>query len=560
MGRDNNLPKQIWKQILELLDHSLFFTAIVAVMNCFTKLFSGSVARAAFRGPLDDAVLWQSVFVRVVSGFFGLFTYLRSRLFGPAYENSGWAAMMESFGALAEGSLAARLLSRFFGVSLEKPPKLNYLPLILALAVIIAVVVGCVIFPPLYVLAAAVAVIAALVVLAAPEIGIIAIAAGAPFLPTMVLAAGLCGVLACFLFKLLTDRRYAVTIDITGYAIIIYAALGLFVGVTSFTPGSSIKIAMLTAVLMLSFLLIVTLINSREKLYCLVFAFCTSAAFTGLYGLYQKISGKVDQTWVDTSLFSDISLRVYSTFENPNVYGTFLLLAIPLCLVMIRISRRWFAKAYYLIISLLLVYNLGYTYSRGCYLALCFGLVIFILFMEKRLIPILVAGIIALPFVIPASMLQRVMSITNLSDSSTSYRLYIWQATLRILKDFWVSGLGQGIDAYNTVYPFYAFNNVSAPHSHNLYLQVFVETGIAGLIVFLGLIVSWFRIQLGMFYKTRNTRTKLFIAAFMAAVAAFLFQGLFDYVFYNYRVMLSFFIFIGMAAAMVNIRNRESYC
>jgi len=35
---------------------------------------------------------------------------------------------------------------------------------------------------------------------------------------------------------------------------------------------------------------------------------------------------------------------------------------------------------------------------------------------------------------------------------------------------------------------------------------------------------------------------------------------MFDYVFYNYRVMLTFFIFMGIGGAMVNIRLKEDFC
>jgi O-antigen ligase len=188
------------------------------------------------------------------------------------------------------------------------------------------------------------------------------------------------------------------------------------------------------------------------------------------------------------------------------------------------------------------------------------GLIVYVFFMEKRLITLLTAGIVALPFVIPVTMLERFLSITNLSDSSTAYRIFIWQATLRMLNDFWISGLGQGIEAYNVIYPYYMFSNVSAPHSHNLFLQVFIELGIFGLIVFLLMLLTFFRTLLKLFYKTRNRKTKSFLAAFFAAAVAFLIQGIFDHVFYNYRVMLTFFIFMGIGSAMVNIRIKEDFC
>ncbi|MDR2648170.1 MAG: O-antigen ligase family protein [Clostridiales bacterium] len=550
----------LWKQIKTLMDYSLFFRAIDAALAFIQRIFSAGAAAKLFTRDISGEVYDASLFVRLVRAVPQFLVQTRRSWFKAAYDNSGWSLMMNSLGALAQGSAAARLVSGLAGLDLEKPGKLNRAPLALMFIGAAAAAAAFIFLPPLYAAAGVAGVIGALAALAYPELGMLGIAAAAPFLPTMILAVILGYTALCYFFKLLTDSAYVPYIDQTGLMVIVYAIVGLFYGVTSFHPSSSIKAALLTALITLSCLLTTALINSRRKLNAMLFTFCTSAAVTGLAGAYQKISGKVDMTWVDKELFSDLTLRVYATFANPNVYGSYLLLAIPVCLIMVHMSNRRMHKLYYLLISALLLYNLGFTYSRGCYLALGVGAVVYIIFMEKRLITLFSAGIIILPFIAPASMFNRFASITNLSDSSTSYRIYIWQATLRILKDFWISGLGQGIEAYNAVYPYYAFSDVTAPHSHNLFLQVFTELGVFGLIVFLTMLLTFFRTLLRLFRKTRNNKTKSFLAVFFAAAVAYLTQGMFDYVFYNYRVMLTFFIFMGIGCAMVNIRLKEDFC
>jgi len=549
----------LWNKIKTLMDHSLFFRAVDAVFAFIQRMFAASAAAKIFTGHIDDEVYDASLFVRFIRRVLQVFVDMRKWI-KPAYDSSGWALMMNNLGVLAQGSAVVQVIFRFLGIELIKPGKLSRLPLALLFIGAVTAAASLFFFPPLYAAAGAAGIIGALSVMAYPELGIIAVTAAAPFLPTMVLAAILGFIALCYFIKLMTDARYAACIDTTGMMVTVYIGVGLFYGVTSFHPSSSMKVAMLTSLIMLSYILTIALINSRRLLNTLIFIFCTSAAVTGIIGVYQKLSGKIDMTWVDKELFSNLQLRVYSTFANPNVYGSYLLLAIPVCLIMIHMSNRLLHKFYYIIVTGLLIYNLALTYSRGCYLALIAGLVIYIFFMEKRLITLFTAGIVFLPFVVPASIINRFLSIANLSDSSTSYRIYIWQATLRILKDFWISGLGQGIEAYNVVYPFYAFSEVSAPHSHNLFLQVFTELGIFGLIVFLILLLSFFRTLLQLFQKTRNNKTKSFLAGFIAAAAAFLMQGMFDYVFYNYRVMLTFFIFMGIGGAMVNIRLKEDFC
>ena len=120
-------------------------------------------------------------------------------------------------------------------------------------------------------------------------------------------------------------------------------------------------------------------------------------------------------------------------------------------------------------------------------------------------------------------------------------------------------GLGQGIDAYNSVYPYYAFAAIVSPHSHNLFIQIFVEMGIVGLLVFIGVLACFFRAMVNFLRNTNEFRLQVVAAAMIAAAIGFLFQGIFDHVFYNYRVMLTFYIFIGLGLAFARVHGETSH-
>ncbi len=73
-----------------------------------------------------------------------------------------------------------------------------------------------------------------------------------------------------------------------------------------------------------------------------------------------------------------------------------------------------------------------------------------------------------------------------MSDSSTSYSVYIWRAVVRMISDNPYSGIGIGEGAWDRMYPMYSYIGVeAAPHSHNLYLQIWLELGVFGLIFFI---------------------------------------------------------------------------
>ena len=140
-----------------------------------------------------------------------------------------------------------------------------------------------------------------------------------------------------------------------------------------------------------------------------------------------------------------------------------------------------------------------------------------------------------------------------MADSSTSYRVYIWLGTIAMLKDYWICGIGPGMEAFNQVYPLYAYNSISAPHSHNLFLQIVCDTGIVGLIVFVLLIFQYYRMTCGALSRENKKENKVLLIAAISSVTGFMVQSMSDYTFYNYRVMLLFWVCIGFGMVLTKL-------
>ena len=111
---------------------------------------------------------------------------------------------------------------------------------------------------------------------------------------------------------------------------------------------------------------------------------------------------------------------------------------------MCYIAKRPLMKIFYGGTTLLLLLNLGLTYSRGCYLAIMVAVFIFVWFGARQLMILCIPALLALPFVMPASIVSRFASIINFADNSTSYRLSIWQGTVGMLEHYWMLGIGFG--------------------------------------------------------------------------------------------------------------------
>jgi len=393
-----------------------------------------------------------------------------------------------------------------------------------------------------------------LLLLDRPQIGIYCAVGAAPFLPTMAMAGLLFITGACFFLQLLFGNRYHFRMNPTGLFLLVFALLLLFYGATSYSIQQSLRVALLMVLFVGSYFLITSLLLKKQAIRNILFVYCSSALMTGAVGLYQFLSGQIDVTWTDTELFENMG-RVYSTFDNPNVYGVYLLLVIPVAFAMIFLCQRMVGRVYYAGTCAVLLVNLGLTYSRGCYLALMVAALIMIVCVMKKLLLLSIPAVAALPFVLPETVIARFSSITNLADTSTSYRLNIWQGAVRLLGDFWALGIGLGEAAFQKVYPKYALNAIVAPHAHNLYLQIMLEMGIAGLLTFAAAIFCFIHSCVRAMHKAAFL-SKLLIVSIMAGVIGFLFQGIFDYVWYNYRVVLLFFMTLGIGMSACSLIER----
>ena len=165
-----------------------------------------------------------------------------------------------------------------------------------------------------------------------------------------------------------------------------------------------------------------------------------------------------------------------------------------------------------------------------------------------------------MPFFLPETMLNRILSIGNMEDSSTSYRVYIWMGTIAMLKDYWFTGIGPGESAYNVVYPIYGYNGISAPHSHNTFLQVMCDSGIIGIIAFAALIYQYYKALFIAFISEKDEESRFLILAGLASASGFFVQSMFDYTFYNYRVMLLFWALIGLGVVFTKYSSMPEVC
>ncbi len=372
-----------------------------------------------------------------------------------------------------------------------------------------------------------------------------------PFVPTMIaLLLMICTGLSLML-KLFITPDFKLKYFKTNKWILIFALVIGVSAVTSISLEESRNIAMLMIAFVLSYFIVINTIENKKQLKFVLYSFITAAVLTSIYGIYQYIFGNVySQAWLDSDMFEDIKMRVYSTFENPNVYGEYLLLVIPIIAGLFWTEKGFLKKTLLLGAAGITMLALILTFSRGCYLGIILAIGLLAISIDRRFIILGIGMLFLLPFILPDSIINRFLSIGNMGDSSTSYRVSIWMGTIAMLKDYWLSGIGLGFTSFNTIYPIYSYNNISAPHSHNLYLQLLVEYGIIGFIVFVGVVYNFYKETIISTLKNKNVVN----ISIICAMTGFFLQSMFDHTWYNYRVVLIFWIVLalGLVTASLN--------
>lgn len=371
--------------------------------------------------------------------------------------------------------------------------------------------------------------------------------------------------LICVLFVLAGSHRKGQRFDVKSLGP--YVILNLAVICSSVLISQDMWISIRFLVFQLTaFLILILVISSVEnyrQLQLVVTLVVLGITVAALYGCYQGIVGvEVDLSQTDYTLTGNQGMpgRIYSFFDNPNAFAGILVMAMPLTYALLLNARTWSGRWGAVLSLLVCVLALAQTYSRAGYIGFVVTVVVFVVLWNWKCIPaLIVAGLCCLP-ILPTSIYNRILTIGNSADGSTNYRMAIWEATFRLLKVYGVQGTGLGSNVlHNTFRQFPAMYNGAYPvHTHNLYLQVWAETGIFGLLTFLAAMLHQGKHAVKVCFSGIDRRIRLMIAAAAAGICGVLVMGLVEYVwFYTRSLYLFWFVFAVIVAGIKIAHSME---
>lgn len=274
------------------------------------------------------------------------------------------------------------------------------------------------------------------------------------------------------------------------------------------------------------------IINNFKKnnYYLLLYPVFIALAIISLWGIGQRLGiiHPVLYQVGDISFAQYLPERVYGPFESPNYLAMYLVANIFLSLIILPKFKRKFLFGTVILLALISLYL---TKSNGGIVALFFGAIFYLaayyyskLHRERgKTLPVFGGlTILALLGVIAGT------KIIDLNSGSNMVRREIYQYALEILKANYIFGIGPG--SFQETVAKLSINNLSfqlyglpyAIHPHNLYLALWLNLGLMGLLIFLVIVYRFFK-NINFSFDSRY-----YSAGLVGAMAAILAHGFFD--------------------------------
>ena len=238
----------------------------------------------------------------------------------------------------------------------------------------------------------------------------------------------------------------------------------------------------------------------------------------------------------------DGALTHYMTYS-----GTLMLVlcAAVARLVFARRERTWPA-----LVMPALVLALAVSLGRNAWVGACVAVALLLALRDFRLVALLPVAIAVLLVAAPDSVTNRVMSMFDLRDPTNQDRVAMLDAGAGIVRDHPLTGVGPAMvpRVYEQYKPGYAVQALN-PHLHNVPMQIAAERGLPALAVWVWLMVT---LSMRLVQMFRSGRERLLTATAMAATAAMLAAGLFEYNFGDSEFLMLYLVLITLPFAALN--------
>lgn len=377
----------------------------------------------------------------------------------------------------------------------------------------------------------------------------------------MVSFLGFVAVAALFVVGGMRDKRRRLELVEVGPYLAFFVAAVFLSWPLSYLPSESFRFLFFHLTCALCVVVTVSAVERREDLTRLCVAVAATLVVIGGWGVIQGIQGvPVNYSYTDVVANAGMPGRVYSMYENPNSFAQALGLLIPPAAALLMCGKSRWGKLLGLLGAGLGTVAMVMTYSRGSWVGLAVSVVVFLFWWKRKLLPGFVLLAIACIPILPDAVFNRILSIFNTNDSSTMSRVPLYQASAELIAQRPILGAGLGTDVVRTaIRELNTYHGKAAfVHAHNLALQLWLETGLLGLVTFWAGMVSGVKSAAKAVARpTCDKGVKAVTLASAAAISGVLVSSMADYIWNYPRVMLIFWFVFAIMLAGIKLAKKE---
>lgn len=343
----------------------------------------------------------------------------------------------------------------------------------------------------------------------------------------------------------------------------IYIAVNYLIAALSIAPSVSLRQVGSDVYRFFPFFFAAAHVRTRKQLWQVLLAFGISVFVDNLVALSQFFGGlqnadvQAGKTW----------MHVHGLISSSTFFSSLLLLSLPVsCLGCTRrefprYGRFFFAGLFAFSCILLILCR-----SRGGWVAFA-GTLFIAFFMDARLRKacLKIAAAVACAFAVLAtivypSFMLRLSSIADTTkNESNLQRIWMWQASVDIWKDYPIHGTGQ--DTFGLVYTkdskYIRPKAIPFGNPHNNFFKALSESGIIGVLASCAL-HAYFLCRLWQLHRLQRGNTIMtFGAAGILMLTAIVLGGLTDTTMNQHKIMRTYWLLLGIMFAGAHIETEQ---
>lgn len=325
-------------------------------------------------------------------------------------------------------------------------------------------------------------------------------------------------------------------------------------------------------------IIIIYFIRRPEIIRRSIWAIIIAGILMGTVSVFQNTTATYDNNywgfgrWLlaeDSNLYS--RYRLTGPYGDPNPYAQIMVVVVVLAFERFLHEKKRSLRVFAVWALFVCVLTIFFTYSRGSgFLNLIFTMGVFVYFSRQRfVIPaifVLIFGLLVAQF-LPSTYLVRIFTLSELLPSSTGqitdpsfrHRLNENTASWKMFLDHPFVGVGIG-NFPNSYVEYGAEGGYSASSgpvaAPSLYAEIISEQGLLGTVVFMFIMYYMFRDLLRakrIFEDIGRNDLAMMSAAFFAAMAGYMFSGLFKQSAYSNVFWVLFGVAVGIHQVAVEL-------